>query len=360
MYRKTYLEVDLSALKKNISFLRNHSSKELIAVVKADAYGAILKEVVPSFLAANVKHFAVATLEEALELRKYSPDVFIQILGPVDNEFLPLVKENKLCVVTTNAHIFDDVNLDGIMVCLKIDTGMHRIGILPSEAKEVMTKLIAKKAIIKGAFTHFAKSDNDEIFTQKQYNLFAESLKDIKDLEIISCCNSDASINFKNDNVSNFIRCGNALWGYASFASDLQPVFSLYSHVSNVKQVLKGETIGYGGRYTSDGNGYILTLPIGYADGISRNYSGGKVYVDGEIGTIVGSVCMDQLMVHCQNYHPLNTRVEFFGPHLSLKEMAVYCQTINYTILVGISSRVTRLYKENGLVIKEFTPRYNN
>ena len=138
------------------------------------------------------------------------------------------------------------------------------------------------------------------------------------------------------------------------------PSLSLKTRVINCKKVLKDEAISYGGHYISDGEGYIITLPIGYADGLLRRYTDNDVYIAGERAKIVGSICMDQMMIHTLKPYQENEEVEIFGEHISLNEVAKASNTITYEILTSISDRVTRIYLENNQIYKEETPRFMN
>lgn len=359
--RNTYLEVNLSAFQRNISYLREYSRKQVMAIVKADAYGVGVQAAHAAAKEIGVTAFGVATIEEGVELRHLDADCFIQILGPIEIEDIALAKQYNLCIVTTGLHIFDEVNdLTGVQVCLKVDTGMHRIGLAPAQVSEMCKVLHEKGANIQAILTHYAKSDETDLsFTQQQYASFCEVLQNNpENWRMISTCNSDATLSF-HDEVSNYVRCGIGMWGYSAKRVGLQPTCSLYTHVSYTKKVARGEGVSYGGHFVSDGQGYILTLPIGYADGIARNYSGNCVYIAGEYAPIVGSICMDQMMIHTQKDYPVGTKVEIFGEHISLCKMAEALCTIPYEIMVGIAPRVRRRYLKDG-EIKETIPRFRS
>jgi len=360
MYRRTYLNVDLDAYASNINKLQEISNKKLIAVMKANAYGMGVQAAVEYALKAGIDFFATSSLEEALQVRQLAPKAEIQILGYVDLRFLDVVKENNFTLLTVYPTYFEkESNLSGVKVTLKIDTGMHRIGVLPQQAKEVLQGLLIRNADVVGIMTHFAKSDEEEeIYTKKQYELFKQCLADLNyPFRYIHTCNTDATMHF-NDEISTHARCGIGMWGYSAFKG-LKPAVSLFSEVISCKQVELGEPISYGGRFISDGSGYICTVPIGYADGVLRKYSGNNVYIDGELAPIVGSICMDQMMIHTYKPYSIGSKVEFFGEHISLYEMAEKMGSIPYEILTGISDRVSRRYLLEGKKVGEDLPRFH-
>ncbi|MBQ6367996.1 MAG: alanine racemase [Erysipelotrichaceae bacterium] len=360
MYRNTYLLINTDSYRANVNTLRHTAGKELIAVIKANAYGVGDIEAAALAMKEGVRFFAVSSIEEAIHLRKRGVRGEILILGYVDLNFLDLVKEYNLSLVTVSKDYFSSIpNLTGVKIHLKIDTGMHRIGILPEQAPEVLASLNIRGADICGIMTHYARSDEkDEVYTDQQYRRFRKVIEELHyPFRYIHTCNTDASINF-DDPFSTHVRCGLGLCGYSSFDSMLKPALALKSEVINCKRVERGEPVSYGGHYVSDGEGYILTLPIGYADGINRKYTGNDVYIEGEYAPIVGSICMDQCMIHTQRPYPVGTPVEFFGQHIALEKMAETLGTIPYEILTGLSDRVSRRYIDNeGNVLKESTPR---
>ena len=142
---------------------------------------------------------------------------------------------------------------------------------------------------------------------------------------------------------TNACRIGISLYGVSAYC-DLEHPVSFFSDISMVKKVPAGETIGYGATYTTEKEEIIATIPVGYADGLIRANQGRKVYVDGQIGEIVGRICMDQTMIRLDKEVPVGTTVEIFGPHIAIEDMANDLNTIPYEILCLISERVTRKY----------------
>lgn len=359
MKRKTYLEIDLDAYRYNINVFRKRTGLKLIGIVKANAYGAGAVEIAKVLQEEGTEIFGVSSLEEALELRKAGFKQEILLLGFCDKDYFDIIRDNNLSIVTVSmnylTHCGDE--LSGVKCHLKLNTGMNRLGVKPEEAEEALDYLLKHGAIVEGVMSHFATADGDQDFAHKQYSLFKRTVMSLShDFKYIHMSATDGSI-IINDNFCTHVRIGLGLLGHSTYDIGLRNVMSLYSHVTCVKKLSAGETVSYGRHYTSDGEGYILTLPLGYADGWLRANRDKEVYVENEKGRIVGSVCMDQLMVLTKNYHGLDAKVEFFGNHISLDERAKELGTISYEIISLISDRVARKYKK-GAEHYCLTPRF--
>ena len=358
MYRNTYLEINLDCLLHNAEYFINKTGKKLIAVVKANGYGTIDYMEARTLQEIGVDFFAVSSLDEAINLRKNGITDEILILGSVPEDMLDMVRKNDFSIVTLSKDFVMNANLKKVKIHLKLDTGMNRIGIKPSEAREVMKILKKKEANIEGIMSHFSSADTDKEYSESQYYQLKNCYDDLDyEFKYIHMSATDASFIVK-DNLCNANRIGLGLLGYSSYENDLKPVVRLYSEVSAVKQLKEGETVSYGRHYTSDGKGYILTIPIGYADGFWRSNTGKEVYVDGEFGKIVGSICMDQMMVWTENFHEVGTKVELFGEHIDLNLRARELDTIVYELLTGFSDRLTRVFVRNGRTMVHIDPRF--
>lgn len=360
MHRKTYLEINEKSIRFNIKYIKAITNKKLIVVLKANGYGTNDVELAKIAQKENVDLLAVSSIEEALHLRKEGIETEILILGEVDCDDLGLVKENNFQIVTVSKDYIEN-NLDklaGIKIHLKINTGMNRIGILPNEARSVYSSLRRANAIIVGIMTHYVSSDDNDSLTQRQYEVFKKVVSSFDyQFKYIHSCNTDAALSIR-DEVSNYVRCGLGVLGYSARKNELKPSLSLFSEVVNVKTVPKGEGVSYGHHFVSDGDGYILTLPVGYADGFIRANTNKKVYIDGEECKIVGSVCMDQMMVRSFKPHPIGSKVELFGEHISLEKRAQDLKTITYEIITNISDRVTRVFVDEEKTVETINVRF--
>ena len=358
MYRNTYVEIDLDKLKYNAGRFQEKSKKEIIGVVKANGYCTVDYMEAKALEECGVSFFAVSSLDEALRLRKHGIHGQILILGYVPTDAMDLIKENDISIVTVSREFVQKTDMEGVKIHLKLNTGMNRIGVNVSEAKEVLDLLKEKKALIEGAMSHFSSADSDEAYSRKQYALFRDCVLSLDyDFKYIHMSATDGAIAI-DDDICNAQRIGLGLLGYSSYDIGLKPCVSLYSEVVMCKQLSEGDTVSYGRHYTSDGKGYILTIPLGYADGFYRANTGKEVYVENEYGTIVGSVCMDQLMILTQHPHPAGTRVELFGEHVDIVKRAEELHTITYELLTSLSDRITRVYVSDGNIIDRIDPRF--
>ncbi|MBQ6560087.1 MAG: alanine racemase [Erysipelotrichaceae bacterium] len=359
MFRNTYLQIDLDKLRYNIDYFLHKSDKKMMGVVKADGYGSIDYMEAKILEEKGVDFFAVSSLDEALCLRKHDIRGQILILGYVPEDALDLIRKNDFSIVTYSPEFVKEADLKDVKVHLKLNTGMNRLGIRPEEAKEILDILLGKGSIVEGVMSHFSSADFDEDYSIRQYRRFGDCVLSLDhDFRYIHMSATDGSI-LIDDDICNYERIGIGLLGYSSYETELKPCLGLYSEAVMTKQLSQGDTVSYGRHYTSDGKGYILTVPIGYADGFYRSNTGKQVYVDGEYGTIVGSVCMDQLMVLTEHEHLPGTKVELFGEHISIVERAKELNTITYELLTGLTDRVSRVYLENGQIVKTIDPRFS-
>lgn len=367
--RPCYAEVNLTNIKHNLNEVRSIvKNKKIIGVVKANAYGHGDIEVSRALISSGVDILAVATVEEALKLRNYY-DVKILVLGPVSEYQI------KDCIINRISFIASDENYIKIVesisnqlgisssVHFAVDTGMGRVG-FPlntynlNEALDLIKLIINSKNIcLEGIFTHFASSDDDDLsFMYKQYNLFLnlinKALEFKSDIEYIHCQNSGGILNL-DDSVCNAVRPGIILYGYkpslvSKHIIDLKPALSWKTKVSFIKRVLKDTPIGYGSAYKATENCTILTLPLGYADGLRRDlFTKGVVSIKNRLFPIVGKICMDQAMVCVPNNFECSVgdTVELINStELTANDMADKLNTIAYEILCGISDRVPRVY----------------
>lgn len=358
MYRNSYIEVNLSAITRNAEYFMRKTGKHLIGVIKANGYGTVDYMEVTALKDAGINYFAVSSLDEALNLRKYNIDNDILILGYVPSGAIDIIKENNLSIVTLSMEQLEKTDLKDVRVHLKLDTGMNRIGIKPDHARQALDLLIQKGAIVEGVMSHFSSADSDKEYSLKQYQLFKDCFESLDyDFKYVHMSATDASILLDCD-ICNYCRIGLGLLGYSAFETELEHAISLYSEVTMCKQLEKGETVSYGRHYTSDGNGYILTIPLGYADGFYRSNTNKEVYVNDEYGKIVGSICMDQLMILTKHPHLPGTKVELFGKNIDISKRAEELGTITYELITSLSERLTRIYTKDGVEIKRIDPRF--
>lgn len=364
---RSWVEISLSTLKNNLESYRYllPESTQVMAVVKADAYGHG-DAVVAKFLSDNgVRFFAVSNIDEAIRIRDAGTCGKILILG-----YTPISRASKLVeyditqalVSEQYAEKLSDTRLP-IKCEFALDTGMRRIGLNadnPEECERVI-RHYSKLLNLDGVFTHLCVADTDDLpalkFTQEQISKFEDITTRISDLELPYChCLNSAGGLWHNYANSCFARLGIILYGlkpdYTNTLPDgIQPALTWKSIVSMVKSVEPGDTVGYGRTYTVDHPMTIATIPTGYADGYSRLLSNkGFVLVNGEKAPIIGRVCMDQLMVDVTDIPnvEMETEVILLGKsgkmEITADDMAQMIGTIGYELVCGISKRVDRIY----------------
>lgn len=377
-FRPVWAEINLDNLVYNIKQVREKSkSKELIGVVKADAYGHGAVEVAPVLLQNGATRLAVAVLTEGVELRKSGIKCPIMILGLTPETLSDdLIKYDIEPAVSSYEYALTLSNIaqskgKTIKIHIAIDTGMGRIGFLPSEESVEEVCKISKLANIEieGLFSHFCTADEaDKSYSNMQfekYNWFYEKLisKSIK-INMRDIANSAAIMELPETHYDG-TRPGIILYGYYPSKDvdknelSIKPVMTWKANVVHVKSLEKGEYISYGRKFRTERKSIIATLPIGYADGYTRMMSGkAKVIINGKFAPVVGNICMDQCMIDVTDVGNVKVgdEVILMGSDGNLKfnadDMAAILGTINYEVICMVSKRVPRVYIEDGQIIK--------
>ncbi len=378
--KRTWAEVNLDNLIHNYKQIRkqvNERSK-IMCVVKADAYGHGTKYIIKELENLNVDWFAVSNIEEAIQLRNFGATKPILILGYTPVEMARTLYNYNISQAILSEdyamRLIEECRKWGIFVKghIKIDTGMSRIGFLAQNNSEIETSLNSiskiskyKEIQIEGIFTHFSVSDdpiNGVEYTNKQFNNFNYVIKNLENcgikIPLKHCCNSGGIIEYPNMHMD-MVRAGIILYGLAPSnllenKLDLRPVMTLKTVVSQLKEICEETSISYGRTFCSKNKMKIATVPIGYADGYSRDFSNNAyMIIDGKRAKIVGRVCMDQLMLDVSNIENVNESSivtvfgESDGESISANELAKISNTINYEIVCLIGKRVPRIYYKN-------------
>jgi alanine racemase len=372
-YRDTWAEVDLDRIKVNVKAIRDHlpEAVEFIAVVKANAYGHGDSQTAEAALAAGASMLAVAFMDEALALRKKGISAPILVLGASRAEDINIAAEEGIILTVFQeewlARAGDVLSKDAsISLHIKIDTGMGRIGIRSADELKSIEKLIKEDSRLElhGIYTHFATADElDDTYFKQQLSKFKEMLGSMdKQPPVVHSSNSAAAL-MHADAQFNAVRVGIAMYGLTpsleiepELPVQLKEAFSLHSRLVHVKKLGKGEKVSYGATYEATEDIWVGTLPIGYADGWIRRLQGQEVLVDGKRSPIIGRICMDQCMVKLPYEVQLGEIATLIGEQgeeaISINEIANKLETINYEVPCIISSRVPRLYKQDGKVVE--------
>lgn len=377
VYHRAVAEIDLDAIGFNIRQIKSRLKPEtrLMAVVKADAYGHGAVEASKICLYNGAEQLAVATCDEGVELRQSSIQVPVIILGNTVESQLETVISNSLtqtvfCYDTAKAISDAAVRLGKkALVHIKIDTGMGRIGFLPSEESlNTIEEIFRLPNIdVTGIFTHFATADEaDKTFTLEQYKKFrfmTDSLEKRGHTGLVRHCSNSAAILDMPQLQLDMARAGIIIYGMypSSQVSEdlaLKPAMKLKSQISYVKEVNADTSIGYGRTYFTDKKTKVATVPVGYADGYSRKCSNkSRVIVKGQYAPVIGNVCMDQMMIdvtYIENVK-IGDSVTLMGKEgnlsVSAEELADIQGTINYEIVCNVGKRVPRVFIRNGEII---------
>ncbi|WOI41842.1 alanine racemase [Bacillus altitudinis] len=370
-YRDTWAEIDLTAIKHNVSHMKDHigQSVQLMAVVKANAYGHGDIEVARAALEAGADLLAVAFLDEAISLRNKGIKAPILVLGAVPSEYVKVaVRYNVIMTAYSIDWLREVVKVmkgqmgQPIRFHLKIDSGMNRLGVKTIEQVSEVKELVHDHSFLQleGVFTHFATADEkDENYFGMQVDTFKTLLQPLHtDKLLIHCANSAAGLRFK-DTLFNMVRFGISMYGLSpseeikdELPFQLEEALSLHTKLAHVKPIQKGESVSYGATYTANQDTWIGTIPIGYADGWIRKLAGTEVLVGGKRRKIAGRVCMDQFMVDLKKDIPAGEPVVLIGTQgedrISVDEIAKRLETINYEVTCSVGYRVPRVYIEDG------------
>ncbi|WRE84973.1 alanine racemase [Helicobacter pylori] len=373
--RASFVEVNTASLRHNFSAVKSIVPKDahIMAVVKANAYGAGAIKASEIFLQEGANYLGVAALDEALELRSHFSKTPILILGYSPNANASMLIDNDLSAMVFSleqAEVFSQMALKAkkrLKVHLKIDTGMHRLGLEPNfKSIETIKKIRALKGLeIEGIFTHLSNADA-KIKTHaknqmKAFNAFLEQLLDQKiEFQYRHAYNSAGILSLCNGNENRFLnlyRPGIMLYGFypsnemkESCPTILKNVVSLKAQIVQIRSVKKGEFIGYGEHFYTNEETLVGVLALGYADGLVRALGNRiQVAINNQLAPLIGKVCMDQCFVKLNNIQAKEgDEVILFGDKSAkandASEIAVLLNTIPYETISTLSKRLERVY----------------
>jgi alanine racemase len=332
MYRSE-ITIDLAALRRNCAtLLRALEGAELWAVVKADGYGHGARDVAGAALTAGATALCVATVPEALALRREFATTRILVMGPATSREIAQARDAQLELAVSS----DDIP-PGVRVHVKIDTGMGRWGLAGLSA--------APSLEVVGLMSHLATADCDAGYAEWQIDRFRAATAPYSHLTR-HIANSAAALRYPSARFD-AARCGIALYGISPFGTDpaedgLEPVLGWSSHLALVKLLRAGHSTGYGRRYIAERDTWIGIVPVGYADGFRRDLTGTQVRVAGELRPVVGTISMDAFAVELDRELPVGSPVVLAGGGLTLDEHARVAGTIGYELATGINSSPAR------------------
>lgn len=378
-YYRMRAEINLTAIRKNIQTMKHciPKDKKLLAVIKANAYGHGAIEVAQT-LEDLADYYGVAFIDEAVELRKAGIDKPILILGHTDESLFPVLLDYDITQTiysVEQAKVLSALAVDKgkkAKIHIKIDTGMNRIGFpCNKQSIEKITAITCLSGIYaEGIYTHYYLADvADKSVANKQLTRYTEMIQWLEaenvHFAIRHISNSAGIMEMPNDTYD-MVRSGIATYGlYPSEemnkeACVLYPAMELKSHITHVKKVSVGETIGYGATYTVPEDKVIATVEVGYADGYPRALSNqGRMLLHGKFAPIVGRVCMDQTMIDVSHISDVEVGDEVVlagvqgEEFISVEELADMSASFNYEFVCDINRRVPRIFYKDGIVVEE-------
>ena len=385
MQRKTYAYIDGNILENNIKEIKKKypDYKYYIGVVKNNAYHHGMKSVL-DMIRGGINYFAVSSLEEALALRKYT-DYPVLILEPISLEFVSDAINNNITLTVESLEYTKELLKEDIYselkVHLAVDSGMNRLGFQTRKELEEALKLLKehKKIVVEGLFTHFATSGVMDPHWDNQVKKFLNITKniDLSKIPMVHLGRSLTLVNHPKLEYANAVRLGIIMYGFSqsrkegsSLRSKLQKLkrnhyqkkyecsktflendlklntaMSLYTEVISTRKVHTGDIVGYNA-YPIKEDGYILTLPVGYADGVTKDYK--EVAIESKRYKIV-SDCMDMIMVYSETPIKVGTKVEIFGRTIPISSVTRRLGLNSYHLFNQISDRVVRVHRSNDI-----------
>lgn len=361
----TVLEINLNALIDNVKYFKSQLKPEtkVMAMIKANSYGTGSFEIAQTLEHQQIEYLGAAYADEGVELRKAGITLPILVMNPEQSSYSSII-DFKLEPEIYSARVLDlfvqtlkeKSITEPYPIHLKIDSGMNRLGFRPEQIDELIQKLKSEKSVvIKSVFTHLATADvpEEKEFVFEQLNIFDEAYakitSELKIKPIKHALNSSGIIHFSK-NQYDAVRLGIGMYGISDdeeTQKQLKNVVTFKTVISRISEIKPGETVSYGRRFKAERKSRIATIPVGYADGIRRSLGNGvgKVNIHGNPVPIIGTVCMDMLMLDVTDFScKEGDEVIIFGENPTISEMAKQMGTIPYEVLTSISSRVKRVY----------------
>lgn len=360
----TVLEINLNAILHNINFHKSLLKPEtkMMAMVKANAYGLGSYEISEFLQHHHIDYLGVAFADEGVELRKKGITTPIIVMNPEQHSYDSVIEYNlepeiySLRVLELfNEQLIKTGNQQKYPIHIKLETGMHRLGFKDFELDELIEKLKSMNVKVQSIFSHLSSSDipEEKEYTLNQLKTFEENSSYLIDKlgyqPIRHILNSSGITNY-TDYQYDMVRIGIGMIGETpnpEIKKQLQHSVSFKTVISQISDIKAGESVGYSRRFRADHDIKIATIPVGYADGIPRLIGNkvGSVGINNQLCPIVGSICMDMMMIDVDNVIAKEgDSVTIFNSNPSLEQFSKYCSTITYEVLTSISPRVKRIY----------------
>lgn len=349
-FPNSYLEIDLDAISKNLEAIKQRvPNKKVLAVVKCNAYSHGVVNVA-KHIQEQVDWFAVANVDEAIELRRASITKPVLVFGVPTYETAAAYQTHNLTATVSHLTHFS-ILMDGTDYHLNFDTGMGRLGFSPEQAKEVRQQAVLNQRLTcSGIYSHYATADDPgSELVQKQADRFSDLIKQFEEIPLKHISNTGAATNYNTDHYD-MIRTGLGLLGYNPGQTRhkwLKPALTWESKVAQVRPVKRGDTVSYGATWRCPEDGYLATIPVGYGDGIPRSLSNKlQVSINGKLYSQVGNVTMDYIMVYLKG-DKISTDADVTllgGEALNAADWSELAGTNVHEILTNLKGRFEREY----------------
>lgn len=373
MFRKTYLEIDLDALKYNIGEIRAKfpDYRYYFGVVKANAYGTGVFSV-NAMIGAGINYLAVSSLEEALAVREYNKEIPVLVMEPICFEGLETAGKNNITVTVDNTGYFDKMLENDLKIKfhIKVDCGMNRFGLTEKQDVKYIVERANEKVRLEGVFTQLSSGAGERY--QRQLDLFRErtSLIDLSEIEIVHIDRSLTLEQHSKLDFANGVRLGIVMYGFSKMPPEistkrrilnrltgkkpfepsvlnLKNVISFYTEVLEIKKIAPGESVGYGGMFENSAENYIAVMPYGFADFSLIGKT--CVYIGGKKREIVVNY-MDVTSAVVDSSVKPGDKVEIFGNNLSVRAASRLAKVNVYKLITSVTNRVPRVYKDGGKI----------
>ena len=392
MYRKTFIEINLDNIIKNVKTIikKYPDYKYYIGMVKSNAYGHGMY-VINEMINNGINYLAVSNLEEALDIRRFNKDIPVLCVEPIELDSIDVAIKNNVTITIHDIDYFKKINdqiKKKIKVHIKIDTGMIRLGIKDKDEFNEIVKLIKENdnIYLEGLFTHFATPGVNDKFYDNQISKFKYITSDIdlSKIDIIHLSSSFIMLAHPKIEIANGVRCGTILFGYdiapkklnnspknilrkirnsylikkynisktyENVDIDLKPAFKVKTNVIQIKKIKKHEKVGYGILYEAQKDEIIATLPIGYDDGIGINHDNRYVLINNKKYKAVGEISMCMMSVLVDESVKVGDSVTIMGDSITLGMMSRLNNTSIHNTLVNIGKVLPRIYKKDNKIV---------
>ena len=377
MYRKTYTKINCDILKNNIINIKeNYHHKYYIGVVKANAYGHG-DYIINSLIQGGINYLAASSLEECLSIRKRNENIPILCLEPINQEFLNICEKENITITIPDYEYFKNLNFNlKLKAHLKIDSGMNRLGVKnKNQVKEIHDTLKNSNIFLEGIYTHLGTSGMWDKHYDNDLKTFEDltSLIDLKTIPIVHISRSLTLVTHKMPKYVTGVRLGIIMFGFPQKLTkpkglrlikrnmylkkhhiseityennlNLKTAFSLHTEIITIKNVKKGEYVGYGAKYIAKEDMKVAIIPIGFADGLIKKYENQMVKINNKEYELIGEVGMDMTAVKIDDSIKLHDHVIIFD---DAKKKAQELGISAYQLFTSITTRVPRIYEENG------------